>query len=85
MSSEPPRIKTTALTHNEEYCPVAIQNPVTGRRSPNSLESAKIVPVARLRAGLSGRQQHPRNLIEKRVRIEKSLEGRYPISPVLCC
>ena len=23
MSSEPPRIKTTALTHNEEYCPVA--------------------------------------------------------------
>ena len=30
MSSEPPRIKTTALTHNEEYCPVAIHNPLTG-------------------------------------------------------
>ena len=26
MSSEPPRIKTTALTHNEEYCTVAIHN-----------------------------------------------------------
>ena len=26
MSSEPPRIKTTALTHNEEYCPVAKHN-----------------------------------------------------------
>ena len=30
MSSEPPRIKTTALTHTEEYCPVAIHNPLTG-------------------------------------------------------
>ena len=30
MTSEPPRIKTTALTHNEEYCPVAIYNPLTG-------------------------------------------------------
>ena len=29
MTSEPPRIKTTALTHNEEYCPVAIYNPLT--------------------------------------------------------
>ena len=30
MSSETPRIKTIALTHNEEYCPVAIHNPLTG-------------------------------------------------------
>ena len=30
MSSEPPRIKTTALTHNEEYCTVAIHNILTG-------------------------------------------------------
>ena len=30
MSSEPPRVKTTALTHNEEYCSVAIHNPLTG-------------------------------------------------------
>ena len=30
MSSEPPRIKTIALTHNEEYCAVAIHNPLTG-------------------------------------------------------
>ena len=30
MSSEPPRIKTTALTHNEEYCPVAIHSPLSG-------------------------------------------------------
>ena len=29
MSWEPPRIKTTALTHNEEYCTVAIHNPLT--------------------------------------------------------
>ena len=28
--SSPPRVKTTALTHNEEYCPVAIYNPLTG-------------------------------------------------------
>ena len=27
--SSPPRVKTTALTHNEEYCPVAIYNPLT--------------------------------------------------------
>ena len=26
----PPRVKTTALTHNEEYCTVAIYNPLTG-------------------------------------------------------
>ena len=29
MSSKPPRIKATALTHNEEYCTVAIHNPLT--------------------------------------------------------
>ena len=29
MSSEPPRIQTTALTHTEEYCTVAIHNPLT--------------------------------------------------------
>ena len=29
MRSEPPRNKTTALTHNEEYCPVAMHNPLT--------------------------------------------------------
>ena len=28
--SSPPRVKTTALTHNEEYCPVAIYKPLTG-------------------------------------------------------
>ena len=28
--SSPPRVKTTARTHNEEYCPVAIYNPLTG-------------------------------------------------------
>ena len=27
--SSPPRVKTTALTHDEEYCPVAIYNPLT--------------------------------------------------------
>ena len=27
--SSPPRVKTTALTHNEEYCTVAIYNPLT--------------------------------------------------------
>ena len=27
--SKPPRTKTTALTHNEECCPVAIHNPLT--------------------------------------------------------
>ena len=26
----PPRVETTALTHNEEYCPVMIHNPLTG-------------------------------------------------------
>ena len=30
MTSEPPRIETTALTQNEEYCPVEIYNPLTG-------------------------------------------------------
>ena len=30
--SSPPRVKTTALTHNEEYCPVAIYNPLTSNR-----------------------------------------------------
>ena len=33
MTSEPPRVETTALTHNEEYCPVAIYNPLTGYES----------------------------------------------------
>ena len=28
--SSPPRVKTTALTHNEDYCSVAIHNPLTG-------------------------------------------------------
>ena len=28
--SSPPRVKTTALTQNEEYCPVAIYNLLTG-------------------------------------------------------
>ena len=28
--SSPPRVKTTALTHNEEYCTVAMYNPLTG-------------------------------------------------------
>ena len=28
--SLPPRVKTTALTHNEKYCPVAKNNPLTG-------------------------------------------------------
>ena len=28
--SSPPRVKTTALTHNEEYCPVTIFSPLTG-------------------------------------------------------
>ena len=28
--SSPPRVKTTALTHNEEYCSVAIYNLLTG-------------------------------------------------------
>ena len=27
--STPPRVKTTALTQNEEYCPIAIYNPLT--------------------------------------------------------
>ena len=35
--SGPPRFKTTALTHNEEYCPVAIHNPLTGDE-PNVLD-----------------------------------------------
>ena len=29
MWSKPARNKSTALTHNEEYCPVAIHNPLT--------------------------------------------------------
>ena len=28
--SSPPRVKTTALTYKEEYCPVAMYNPLTG-------------------------------------------------------
>ena len=28
--SSPPRVKTTALTQNEEYCPVAKNSPLTG-------------------------------------------------------
>ena len=38
MSSEPPRIKKTALTHNEEYCSVATHNPLTGYE-PNQLDN----------------------------------------------
>ena len=38
MWSEPPKNKTTALTHNEEYCPVAIHNPLTGYE-PNLLDN----------------------------------------------
>ena len=34
--SSPPRVKTTALTHNEEYCPVAIFNPLTGVKLCNA-------------------------------------------------
>ena len=37
MWSKPPRNKTTALTHNEEHCPVAIHNPLTGYE-PNLLD-----------------------------------------------
>ena len=32
--SSPPRVKTTALTHNEEYCPVAICNHLTPGPAP---------------------------------------------------
>ena len=28
--TSPPRVETTAVTHNEEYCPVTIYNPLTG-------------------------------------------------------
>ena len=38
MWSKPPRNKTTALTHSEEYCTVAIQNPLTGEE-PNVLDN----------------------------------------------
>ena len=38
MSSKPPRNKTTALTHNEECCPVAIHNPFAGYE-PNLLDN----------------------------------------------
>ena len=36
--SSPPRVKTTALTHNEEYCPMAMYNPLTGYE-PNLLDN----------------------------------------------
>ena len=36
--SSPPRVKTTALTHNEEYCPVAIYNLLTGYE-PNVIDN----------------------------------------------
>ena len=32
--SSPPRVKTTALTHNEKYCPMAIYHPLTPRDQP---------------------------------------------------
>ena len=38
MWSKPPRNKTTALTHNDEYCTVAIHNPLTGY-GPNLLDN----------------------------------------------
>ena len=38
MWSKPPRNKTTALTHNEEYCSVAIYNPLTSYE-PNQLDN----------------------------------------------
>ena len=38
MWSKPPRNKTTALTLNEEYCSVAIYNPLTGYE-PNQLDN----------------------------------------------
>ena len=36
--SESPRVTTTAHPHNEEYCPVAIFNPLTGYE-PNLLDN----------------------------------------------
>ena len=48
MSSEPPRIKTTALTHNEEYCTVAIHNPLTGSEADiQTLANPRILRVLR--------------------------------------
>ena len=38
MWSKPPSSKTTAHTQNEEYCPVAIHNPLTGYE-PNQLDN----------------------------------------------
>ena len=43
MSSEPPRIKTTAFTHDEEYCPVATHNPLT----ESDVTSARVQPPPR--------------------------------------
>ena len=40
MWSKPPRNKTTALTHNEECCPVAIHNPLTMVASLDGAEYA---------------------------------------------
>ena len=38
MWLKPPRNKTAELTHNEEYCSVAIHNPLTGHE-PNFLDN----------------------------------------------
>ena len=34
--SSPPRVKTTGLTHNEEYCSMAIYHPLTPRDQPEA-------------------------------------------------
>ena len=44
MTSEPLRIKTTALTHNEEYCPVVIYNPLTHCQAEATSEMAIELP-----------------------------------------
>ena len=55
--SSPPRVKTTALTHNEEYCPVAIYSPLTTERqercSRGNAESHSILTELRKRFSMS--------------------------------
>ena len=57
MSSEPPRIKTTALTRSEKYCLVAIHNPLTWTKTQGrkvlSTDAAATAVKAATRASIT--------------------------------
>ena len=76
--SSPPRVKTTALTHNVEYCPVAIHNPLTNLRV-SLLEGNKDHLLNQARSDLAKQDLHVQSLNKCIGELTTTTKGRAKI------